>query len=326
LDQGFGFNNGFKGSGGAESFYGYGGEDTVGYLNSTSGVYVNLETNRGYYGDAQGDRYYSIENIVGSNHNDSLYGDDGDNMLSGADGNDNISPGGGADEVLGGDGIDSVNYGGSTSGVSVYLNTGRGYGGDAHLDTYDSIENVYGSAHRDVIIGNADDNQLFGNPGDDYISGADGDDYINGGSGDDDMRGGDGRDDLYGWTGDDSLDGGRGADELNGAQGRDTLRLMNDSLYQTENAWGDDNRFGDYADTFVILSSDIAGSSRAGRIVIQDFDHLDTIDLRSIPGLDSYWEMTVTDIGGGRRFQFEDELDLYVFTEGTSVGFSDFLI
>src|SRR5262245_66150715 len=63
-----------KGGGGADYLYGGAGYDTVSYTESQSRVFVSLADNIGAYGDAEGDRFVSIDNITGTRHNDDLWG------------------------------------------------------------------------------------------------------------------------------------------------------------------------------------------------------------------------------------------------------------
>ena len=57
-------------------------------------------------GDADGDRFDSIENLLGSNHDDRLYGDGNNNIINGGQGNDWIGGRGGVDTLIGGAGND----------------------------------------------------------------------------------------------------------------------------------------------------------------------------------------------------------------------------
>jgi hypothetical protein len=76
-------NDTLKGFGGADRLDGGAGIDTVFYGDSTAGVGINLATGRGVGGSAEGDTLISIENVFGSNFNDTLTGTSGANQLHG---------------------------------------------------------------------------------------------------------------------------------------------------------------------------------------------------------------------------------------------------
>src|SRR5262245_9681120 len=99
---GFGGDDWIKGGGGADEIYGGPGTDTASYYDSPQGVTVSLIAYAGFHGDAEGDKLYGIENLVGSNHDDTLWGDDGVNALAGYDGKDTLKGFGGADNLYGG--------------------------------------------------------------------------------------------------------------------------------------------------------------------------------------------------------------------------------
>ena len=92
------------------------GSDIVDYRDDTSGVTVNLNTNSGTGGEAQGDTYSSIEGIMGGSGNDHLIGNSvvgnyldgghGNDTLNGGSGNDTLIGGLGSDILVGGDGND----------------------------------------------------------------------------------------------------------------------------------------------------------------------------------------------------------------------------
>ncbi|MFE0759375.1 calcium-binding protein [Inquilinus sp. NPDC058860] len=149
-------------------------------------------------GDAEGtdgkdvDVAIGFENVAGSNHDDSLTGDetnnklaglDGKDILSGGDGDDLLIGGVGADQLDGGAGIDTASYFDSANGVSVNLATGHGTSGTATGDTLISIESVQGSAYADTLVGNSVANHISGGAGDDTLRGGAGADYLNGGTG-----------------------------------------------------------------------------------------------------------------------------------------------
>ena len=185
--------------------------------------------------------------ISGDAGNDKIYGGDGNDTLYGGSGDDLLNGGAGADKIYGGSGTDTVDYSDSSSGVNVYLGAGdgnaysgaggTGTGGDAQGDTYNSIENVNGSAHDDYVYGAAggsvvnlgDGNDTFDNSeasnvvGKDTVDGGAGNDLIYTGNGDDLLKGGSGNDTLYGEAGNDTLIGGTGNDTLIGGDGSDTF-------------------------------------------------------------------------------------------------------
>src|SRR5882757_1903286 len=101
-------NDFLQGGNGADVLDGGAGIDTVDY-NGTTGVYVNLTTGYGYYGEAEGDRLYNVENVRGTGgYNDSLIGSAADNVLNGYGGNDYLQGGAGADTLYGGAGVDTA--------------------------------------------------------------------------------------------------------------------------------------------------------------------------------------------------------------------------
>ena len=148
----------------------------------------------GRAGDAAGDRYYEIENVVGSSAGDVLNGNAEVNVLAGGSGNDVLAGAGGADTLDGGEGIDSAFWDGSASAVTVDLATGSTAGGDATGDTLVNIEGLIGSAQDDSLTGNDSENDLEGRAGNDLLAGRGGNDLLIGGAGADTIDGGDGVD------------------------------------------------------------------------------------------------------------------------------------
>ena len=105
-------NDFINGGGGADTIDGGTGSDTAVYTSSTSAVSIALlDLGSGASasgGHATGDRLISIENVFGSNFNDSLIGDAGVNVLRGFGGNDSLIGGDGNDTLDGGDGNDTI--------------------------------------------------------------------------------------------------------------------------------------------------------------------------------------------------------------------------
>ncbi|MCV2873558.1 Hint domain-containing protein [Defluviimonas sp. WL0050] len=157
-------NDTLQGGAGADTLYGGAGTDTVSYSGSGSAVNVNLSTNTATGGNATGDVLNSIEDVVGSNFNDTLTGSTGANYIDGGAGADTISAGDGNDTVLGGEGNDTINAG----------------------------------AGNDSVSGGMGNDSIFGGSGSDAIDGGGGADRIHGGDGADAILGGDGNDTIYG--------------------------------------------------------------------------------------------------------------------------------
>jgi Ca2+-binding RTX toxin-like protein len=164
------------GGAGADRLDGGDGTDTASYETSMAGVAVALPNQNGSndqklkaLGDAVGDTLLNIENLIGSQFDDTLAGNDSDNLMVGLAGNDVLYGGKGKDTLYGGDGKDSL----------------AGGEGD------------------DSLLGEADNDNLKGEAGNDTLSGGDGADTLDGGDGDDILIGGTGADILNGGKGND---------------------------------------------------------------------------------------------------------------------------
>ncbi|WP_425046075.1 LamG-like jellyroll fold domain-containing protein [Primorskyibacter sp. S87] len=179
------------GSGGGDTFDGGNGRDMVSYVHSQTGVIVDLGLGLGLAGQAQGDRYTSIERVTGSVFNDKLLGSEGEDDFRGLGGYDwFVGSGGGKDRYDGGSGDDMVAYSSSTSGVEASLLLGRGSKGDAAQDLYTSIEGLTGSGFDDILTGDHGRNRLRGLNGEDTLIGNAGVDRLEGGKGNDILDGG----------------------------------------------------------------------------------------------------------------------------------------
>ncbi|MBF9034425.1 hypothetical protein HKCCE2091_09250 [Rhodobacterales bacterium HKCCE2091] len=91
---------------GGDRLDGGAGRDRVAYWTATQGVTADLADSSANSGEATGDRYFSIEDLQGSNHADTLSGDGNANWIIGASGDDVIAGRGGADTLTGGGGAD----------------------------------------------------------------------------------------------------------------------------------------------------------------------------------------------------------------------------
>ena len=108
--RGRGGNDVLEGRGGADFLRGGPGTDTASYASSSSGVTVNLLSNLGFNGDAAGDTFELIENLIGSSERDYLIGDNAANRIEAGGGNDQLAGNGGADTLVGGASYDEFIY------------------------------------------------------------------------------------------------------------------------------------------------------------------------------------------------------------------------
>jgi Ca2+-binding RTX toxin-like protein len=267
---------------GADNLDGGDDFDTVTYRNSATAIRIVDEGGFlvGKEGDATGDKLTGIEQIEGSQFNDTIEGDGLANVLEGFGGKDSLVGGSGddlligdegADTMDGGDGFDFVSYYSSEAAVDVNLATSRASGGGATGDKLISIERLGGSAYGDKLTGNADNNDLDGFYGDDTIQGGAGADKIKGGAGNDtatyqgsdagvdvSLTTGDGKGTgLFGDLGDASGGIFGGGDKLSsienltGSQFDDTLEGDNGANILKGLAGDDDLRGAEGNDTFV---------------------------------------------------------------------------
>jgi Ca2+-binding RTX toxin-like protein len=132
---------------------GFGGIDTVSYVNASS---VNVDlfiTGFQNTGGSNFDRLISIENLIGSNFNDTLSGNVGNNVLDG------------------GLGVNTVSYTRSTAGVVVDLSLAVAQNTiGAGFDTLRNFQNITGSRFSDTLTGTSGNNVIDGGAGYDTVS------------------------------------------------------------------------------------------------------------------------------------------------------------
>jgi Ca2+-binding RTX toxin-like protein len=154
------------------------------------------------------DNLSNIEDIDGSNYNDTIYGNSSSNILSGLGGSDildgreggntlyggsgydTLLSGTGNDTIHGGDDTDTVSYINSSTGVVVRLDKPNGdeyddFATGHGTDILISIEDVIGSNQTDTIFGSGGTNYIMAMGGDDSIFAGKGYDFIDGGTGND---------------------------------------------------------------------------------------------------------------------------------------------
>lgn len=213
-------NNVLDGGAGKDTLFGQGGDDTLiggdsdgdilvggagkdrlvdgqwdfaSYQTAASGVYVAIGDGGNWTGDATGDTFVGIKNVIGSDFADVLSMDDGYNQIDGGggndtlygqDGNDILTGGTGGDLLMGGAGYgDTASYATATSGIYLAFGDGGNWTGDATGDTLVGIEGITGSDYADIISMDNGTNTIFGAGGDDILIGNGGADELRGGWG-----------------------------------------------------------------------------------------------------------------------------------------------
>lgn len=138
---------------GACLFDGGAGTDLLSYQYWGTGVYINF-TNIDYaIRDNHTDWLVNIENVTGSNMNDTIFCDEQNNIIDGGSGDDLLSGGGGDDIIYGGDGADVIVSGGGNG--FVYAGTGND-----EIDIYGG--HYYGQSGSDLFtIGNYPSGQNY---------------------------------------------------------------------------------------------------------------------------------------------------------------------
>lgn len=121
--------------GGAGSDHAFYSQATATTIKTGAGLLVDLLLPHLNTGEAMGDTFVSIENLVGSGYSDNLRGDHGGNILQGLTGNDLIYGRNGNDRLYGGDGHDRIIggagadrlYGGAGSDTFVFLSASESF-------------------------------------------------------------------------------------------------------------------------------------------------------------------------------------------------------
>ncbi len=155
------------GSAGADTFFGGSGIDTVNYSNAGptasggrgQGVYLDLEAGIGTSGLARGDRYSSVENVIGTAFHDRILGSAANNKILSGAGEDDVSVSGGKDFLDGGADQDTLELF-RHNDVTLDLLNSRGIGGIADGDTYVNFENLHMTGDRNTAIGDDGDNRI----------------------------------------------------------------------------------------------------------------------------------------------------------------------
>jgi Ca2+-binding RTX toxin-like protein len=228
------------------------GIDTVSYYTSTTRVSANLGNGTGTEGDALGDRFTSVENLEGSEYNDTLRGDNGANILSGIEGDDKLYGLDGDDSIYGGDGNDFMHStGGNTimdggNGINTFTVTGNGnsiiYGGEGNdnINTGAGDDVIYGGEGINVINAGEGNNTIYGGSGKDTITSGSGNDTIYGGEGDNVIRAGEGNNTVITGSGNDNITSGAGDDIIDGGDGNNFINAGTGNNTVTTGA-GNDN-------------------------------------------------------------------------------------
>ena len=152
-------NDTLEGGLGNDVLRGDAGSDWAAYWGAPSAVVVMLDLASGNGGISSGgagsDTFIDIENLSGSDFNDTLTGSAGDNQLDGRAGNDSLSGGDGNDTLSGGSGDDSLSGGNGNDNLS----------GGAGDDT------LRGGTGNDSVLGNEGADQIRADAGNDTLDG-----------------------------------------------------------------------------------------------------------------------------------------------------------
>jgi Ca2+-binding RTX toxin-like protein len=180
-----------SGGAGRDTLHGGAGTDTVSYASVApgAGIVVSLKTPANNTGDASGDRYVEIENLIGSRNNDTLEGDAATNIIEGGGGDDLFYASGGGDTFkAAASTASSVSYEKINSSVTAYLSADKQSlnAGGAGQDKYTNIIHLTGAVgFANKLVGDTKDNSLTGGASNDTLIGGAGKDTLVGGGGTD---------------------------------------------------------------------------------------------------------------------------------------------
>lgn len=265
---------------GADTIDGGAGVDTVTFENASTAIRADLENQIAGAGEASGDVFSNIQNIIGSNQDDRFFATDEANLIVTGDGDDSVIAQDGDDTLDGGAGADTL-FGFDGNDVLI-----GGEGSDS-LSGGDDDDTLEGGAGADVINGGrdidtatyinsaegitADIRRPNGSEGDaagdifEFIENIDGTNFadnITGNNLANVLTGNSGSDRMFGLRGDDTLDGGLRADFLTGGDGVDVLTG------------------GAQRDQFFFNDEDESGVGAGSRDIITDFNQADDDHLR----------------------------------------------
>jgi Ca2+-binding RTX toxin-like protein len=331
---GLGGDDMLRGGAGADLLDGGAGLDFANYQGSSDTVFIDLQSNLIFSGDATGDTLIGIENLYGSSHDDTMSGDAGRNILGGEGGRDALD-GRGGDDALSGEAGDDILSGRDGNDRLVGGDGADNLSGEAGNDSAD------GGTGNDSIFGEAGNDSFFGGTGADTLDGGDDNDFLEGGADGDTLTGGAGIDTVSyasssagvsvnlatgvvsgGDAAGDTLSGfeqvmGSGfADTLTGDAGANTLWGLAGDDVLTGGGGADVLKGGAGADIFRYVATGDSTLATAGRDTITDFAAGDKIDLSAIdangagPGDAAFTfgtgaftaagQIRVLDFGGGR--------------------------